>query len=406
MKKIFITAFLFGSLSSYSWGMEGEYDVDEQARLLSQCGFDNSDMDAAIAASLEESGSVRVAATPRNSQDSIKKEFDDIIWNTEDRIGKSIEFFSKHKENFSEIFDGHGDLLYKKTLDLFKEICSRWERDDTPSSLVASGADGTGVPAGASSLVLAASSAGDPKDTEESSLRLAKLLQEQEMALSQGMPVPTAPPANCVASTGGASGGCFGPDGSPTRALASHRPTSMTVSKDSLKVLEDLFDRYEKIAQDTDVHVFNRMVSKEEIETITKLTQQIIDQEQLMLYSLPAIGNPTIEERRPKAVAILTGTNINGSDTESGGVSLCAATEVQRAHALASYVDTKRWNEEFFNDEGVYIGGTLLAYFFYKISENLETGGGCSAGIRGRATEVQLMCLDILKRHRYFVPSK
>lgn len=100
----------------------------------------------------------------------------------------------------------------------------------------------------------------------------------------------------------------------------------------------------------------------------------------------------------------MTGSNINGSDGESGGVSLHAGTEVQEAYVLAAFVDgwERAGRHRFVDSTGTEVAENLVGLLFHKLSENVATGGGCTPGIRGRATEVKLICLNILRNKGFF----
>lgn len=175
----------------------------------------------------------------------------------------------------------------------------------------------------------------------------------------------------------------------------------MIMTGEDLKSLNEAGRIHRETPQDTDVHLFNRQFSAEAINTISKLANTIITEQGLELVPLATLAGLT---ENTEAKAILTGSNINGSDDESGGVSLHAGTEVQEAYALAAFVDgwEHAGRHRFADSTGTEVAGDSVGFLFHKLSENVATGGGCTAGIRGRATEVKLICLNILRDKGFF----
>ena len=177
--------------------------------------------------------------------------------------------------------------------------------------------------------------------------------------------------------------------------------SKMTMTGEDLKSLDEGVRIHRETPQDTDVHVFNAHFSGPVVQGINGLATRVIGGQSLVL---PSLGELVGLTDNSEARAILTSANINGHDSESGGVSLHAATEVQEAYALAEFVD--RWEHagihRFEDSSGVQVAGNLVGLLFHKLGENVATGGGCTAGIRGRATEVKLICLNILRDKGFF----
>jgi len=175
----------------------------------------------------------------------------------------------------------------------------------------------------------------------------------------------------------------------------------MTMTGEDLKSLEEAVRIHRETPQDTDVHAFNARFSGSVVQGIKDLATRVITEQGLELVSLATLAGLTANA---EANAILTGSNINGSDNESGGVPLRAATEVQEAYALAEFVDgwEHAGRHRFADSAGTEVADNLVGLLFHKLSENVATGGGCTPGIRGRATEVKLICLNILRNKGFF----
>jgi hypothetical protein len=214
---------------------------------------------------------------------------------------------------------------------------------------------------------------------DEASLALVRQIQEEDKKAREGTEGEFAASAYRAAEEERRSSG--------TGRMSA---PALSVSGEDREALEAARKIIGSTAQDTDVYAFNSLFGAGIINTVSALANRVIAENGLVL---PSLGELKILTDNVEAKAILGGANIGGSDTESGGISINAETEVRRAYALAAYVDMQGKSHRFADDSDTEVAANFTGLLFHKLGENVATRGGCTAGIRGRATEVIIRCL-------------